>query len=44
MDLQAMGFGYCEDNGPEEINTRYFKGRTDGLRVGSLSHLMKAQV
>ena len=44
MDLQAMGFGYSEDNGPEEINTRYFKGRADGLRVGSLSHLMKAQV
>ncbi len=43
-DLRAMGFGYVEDNGPEEINTRYFKDRKDGLRVGSLSHLMKAQV
>ena len=43
-DLRAMGFGYVEDNGPEEINTRYFKNRKDGLRVGSLSHLMKAQV
>ena len=43
-DLQAMGFGYVEDNGPEEINARYFKDRKDGLRVGSLSHLMKAQV
>jgi methyltransferase (TIGR00027 family) len=43
-DLQAMGFRYVEDNGPEEINARYFKDRKDGLQVGSLSHLMKAQV
>jgi methyltransferase (TIGR00027 family) len=43
-DLQAMGFGHVEDNGPEAINARYFKDRKDGLRVGSLSHLMKAQV
>lgn len=44
MDLRAMGFGYSEDNGPEEINTRYFEGRKDGLRVGSLSHIMSARV
>ena len=43
-DLQAMGFGYVEDNGPEEINARYFKDRKDGLRVGSLSHIMSARV
>lgn len=43
-DLQAMGFTYVEDNGPEEINARYFKDRKDGLRVGSLSHLMKARI
>jgi methyltransferase (TIGR00027 family) len=43
-DLRAMGFGYVENNGPEEINTRYFKDRKDGLRVGSLSHLMKGEV
>jgi methyltransferase (TIGR00027 family) len=43
-DLRAMGFGYVEDNGPEEINTRYFKARKDGLRVGSLSHVMGARV
>jgi methyltransferase (TIGR00027 family) len=43
-DLQAMGFGYVEDNGPEEINARYFKNRKDGLRVGSLSHVMIARV
>jgi len=43
-DLRAMGFEYAEGLGPEEINARYFKDRKDGLRVGSLSHLMKAQV
>jgi methyltransferase (TIGR00027 family) len=44
MDLRAMGFEYSEDNGPEEINARYFDGRKDDLRVGSLSHIMNAQV
>ena len=43
-DLRAIGFGYVEDEGPEEINERYFKNRKDGLRVGSLSHVMNAQV
>jgi methyltransferase (TIGR00027 family) len=43
-DLRVMGFEYAEDLGPEEINARYFKDRKDGLQVGSLSHLMKAQV
>jgi len=43
-DLQAMGFGYSEDKGPEKINARYFEGRQDGLRVGSLSHIMCARV
>jgi len=43
-NLQTMGFGYVEDNGPEEINARYFKNRKDGLRVGSLSHIMNARV
>jgi methyltransferase (TIGR00027 family) len=43
-DLRSMGFGYVEDKGPKEINAMYFKNRKDGLRVGSLSHLMNAQV
>jgi O-methyltransferase involved in polyketide biosynthesis len=43
-DLRNMGFGYVEDIGPEEINARYFKDRKDRLRVGSLSHIMKARV
>ena len=43
-ELRAMGFGYIEDNGPEEVNARYFKNRKDGLQVGSLSHVMIARV
>jgi methyltransferase (TIGR00027 family) len=43
-ELRAMGFGTVEDKGPEEINARYFKNRKDGLRVGSLSHLMNARI
>jgi len=43
-DLRAMGFRRVEDMGPEEINAKYFNDREDRLRVGSLSHLMNAQV
>ncbi len=43
-DLRAIGFHHVEDSGPEEINARYFKNRKDGLRVGSLSHIMNARV
>jgi methyltransferase (TIGR00027 family) len=43
-DLRAMGFGYVEDLGPEEINARYFKDRKDRLQVGSLSHITNARV
>jgi methyltransferase (TIGR00027 family) len=43
-DLRAMGFGQVKDIGPEEINARYFDGRGDGLRVGSLAHVMSATV
>jgi methyltransferase (TIGR00027 family) len=43
-DLRAMGFRYIEDYGQEEINARYFRDRTDGLQVGTLSHIMIARV
>jgi methyltransferase (TIGR00027 family) len=43
-DLRSMGFRHVEDKGPEEINEEYFKDRKDGLRVGSLSHLMRLRV
>jgi methyltransferase (TIGR00027 family) len=42
--LRAMGFGQIEDIGPEELNARYFPGRQDELRVGSLSHVMNTRV
>jgi methyltransferase (TIGR00027 family) len=41
-ELIAMGFTHTEDLGPEDINSRFFKDRTDGLRVGGLAHLIKA--
>ncbi|HQN17989.1 MAG TPA: SAM-dependent methyltransferase [Syntrophobacteraceae bacterium] len=42
--LRVMGFGEVEDMGPGELNARYFQGRTDQLRVGSLAHIMIARV
>ncbi len=42
--LLVMGFRQIEDVKPEEMNSRYFQGRTDGLRVGSLAHVMNARV
>jgi methyltransferase (TIGR00027 family) len=43
-NLLAMGFGHVEDIVPAEINAKYFKDRTDELRVGSLAHIMSARV
>ena len=42
--LRAMGFGVVEDSGPDRINSMYFNDRKDGLRVGRMSHLIKARV
>jgi methyltransferase (TIGR00027 family) len=42
-ELRSIGFEQAEDIGPEEINARYFKSRTDELQVGSLAHLMKVR-
>ncbi|PWB64211.1 MAG: SAM-dependent methyltransferase [Deltaproteobacteria bacterium] len=42
--MRDLGFGRIEDIDPEELNARYFRGRIDKLRVGSLAHLMNAQV
>jgi methyltransferase (TIGR00027 family) len=43
-ELSRLGFKYVDDLGPDEANDRYFKGRSDGLRVSVSSHLMKARV
>lgn len=42
--LRAMGFVQIEDIEPEEMNTRYFRERTDKLRVGNLANVMNARV
>jgi len=42
--LLQTGFRQVTDLGPETMNARYFPNRDDGLRVGSLTHVMNAQV
>jgi O-methyltransferase involved in polyketide biosynthesis len=42
--MQEFGFTQVWDVGPEELNARYFAGRTDGLRASPHAHLMKARV
>jgi len=44
MDLKTIGFTQAEDIGPEEINARFFKDRSDKLVVGNFGYLMKAQI
>jgi methyltransferase (TIGR00027 family) len=43
-DLSDLGFQDIEDLSGELLNERYFAGRSDGLRVGSLYHIMKALI
>jgi methyltransferase (TIGR00027 family) len=44
-ELRPLGFASFENLGSEEINARYFSGRSDGLRVGGgAGRLMKAEV
>jgi methyltransferase (TIGR00027 family) len=40
--LRSAGFQVAEDVSPDVLNARYYAHRTDGLRVGSLAHLMWA--
>lgn len=42
--LQEIGFTDVELFGPEELNARYCKNRTDGLRIENQMHLVKACV
>ena len=42
VELRALGFIRVEDLGPDEIHARYFKQRTDGLRLTGLARLAKA--
>jgi methyltransferase (TIGR00027 family) len=43
-ELKELGFQDVEDLTGDELNQRYFAGRKDGLRVGSLYHLIKALI
>jgi methyltransferase (TIGR00027 family) len=40
--LRALGFTTIEDAGADDVNARYFAGRTDGLRVGGMGRMMWA--
>jgi methyltransferase (TIGR00027 family) len=44
-ELRPMGFGSFDDLGTEEINARYFRGRSDSLKArGGIGRLMMATV
>ena len=43
-ELTALGFEPVQDFGPEQTFERYCRGRADGLRSGSASHLVSARV
>jgi methyltransferase (TIGR00027 family) len=42
--LKAFGFHDIRDMGPDDLNATYFSGRTDGLRVSSVAHVLVASV
>jgi methyltransferase (TIGR00027 family) len=42
--LEELGFTHITSLSPEEANSCYFVGRTDGLRVPRLEHLVHARV
>ena len=42
--LLTAGFTHVEDLGPNELNDRYFANRPDGMRVGTLAHIIKATI
>lgn len=42
--LHSLGFNDVEDYGPEQLNGRYFSGRTDGLRKSGVSRVVYAGV
>ena len=42
--LLVSGFSQIDDLGPSELNDRYFRDRPDGMRVGTLAHVITATV
>jgi methyltransferase (TIGR00027 family) len=43
-DLLTAGFTRVDDLGPDELNSRYFSDRSDGMRVGTMAHIINAMV
>lgn len=43
-ELRSAGFGFTRNLGPQDINGRYFEGRSDALHVSAGTHLMLAGV
>jgi methyltransferase (TIGR00027 family) len=43
-DLTRLGFGHIEDLNCDQINGRYFSGRSDGLAVSGGGHLLSCEV
>jgi methyltransferase (TIGR00027 family) len=41
-EVQGLGFREVRDVPPNELNARFFAGRTDSLRVGSAGHILMA--
>ena len=42
--LRELGFQDIQDWSGEDLNRRYLAGRSDGLRVGSLAHIVRATI
>ncbi len=42
--VRELGFVNVSDLGPDEVQARYFAGRTDGLRASPLNHYIRARV
>jgi methyltransferase (TIGR00027 family) len=43
-DLHRLGFTEAEDFDGDALNERYFKGRTDRLKIGGMGHMALARV
>jgi len=43
-DLKRLGFGHIEDLNCDQINARYFSGRSDGFAVSGGGHLLSCEV
>ncbi len=43
-EVRRLGFSWVEDLGAEALNSRYFRGRSDGLLLLAGGHLMRARV